>query len=67
MGGVRKLVPLGEEQIKFAEEFRKARKASPVMTLEELRAQTPSYRARNLASTPSKPPRRADPEGVKNP
>ena len=45
-----KLAPLSEKQRKMAEEIREARKRSPVMSLEELRAQTPKRAIPNMTS-----------------
>jgi len=47
---MRKLAPLSKEQLKFAQENREALKHLPVMTLEELRAQTPQRAIPNRTS-----------------
>lgn len=45
---MRKIAPLSEKQLKFAQEMREARKNLPVMSLEELRAQTPRRAIPNM-------------------
>jgi hypothetical protein len=45
-----KIAPLSEKQLKMAQEDREARKNSPVMSLEELRAQTPQRAIPSMTS-----------------
>jgi hypothetical protein len=45
-----KFAPLSEKQLKMAQENREALKNQPVMSLEELRAQTPKRAIPNMTS-----------------
>jgi hypothetical protein len=45
-----KIAPLSPKQLKIAQEIREARKNAPVMSLEELRAQTPRRAIPNIKS-----------------